>query len=1277
MSSNRLSAEETLELIRDFTSGVQSFSEREGRIDYAERLNSSSQRQGLEEQKLRVEREMEESIDRARSSAGEKRELAERTAKARKKRTDKAQMNVRNGLIGEIRQQEGHFKYGLQKKLIDAGKQRETNLKAARAQHEATLSTVADREGKFENLEERALKSLKGYKSVKNKLAGKIENIPPAAEADEERLDALYRQSGKAVALFKKQPLPMLFSSVPLVILIISVIILGLVAPSVIKMITGAKVASILPILAVTGGLVVFIVLLYSIGSAQASAFFKKGGRCLVDAKSLRQNFVQGADEELAARVEQIEAAHQQVKNEFDQGLKGAGSLEHETRYESPAAVDERGEALRDKLKSNLEIRLKSIQEMLDATIEGIRTKGADQLNRVAAGEADIPDFAGQRSALIQEWGTEILPQEKKISEESARLTQEPEWLKISPAEWVAPAELNETLPIGAVRYSLESAEAALREDSQLSLATDTNFDVPLRLKFPECGSLLIETKNSGREEAINALNYMVLGLLAGSPPGRLSFSLFDPVGLGESFAGLMHLADYEEILINTRIRTQSEQIERRLCELCDHMEKVIQMYLRNEYDTISEYNEAAGTIAERYHFIVIADFPKQFTDEAARRLQSIASAGARCGVFMLIHCDERAELPSGFSMEDLRNSCLCVKAGRDGFSLRDAPVPGLQLSFFQPPANEQLIEWVHKIGEANRDSNRIEVPFEHIAPGDEDFWSSETHKELRVPIGRTGATKLQYLAMGKGTCQHALIAGKTGSGKSTLFHVMITNLALWCDPDQVEFYLIDFKKGVEFKCYADHNLPHARVIAIESDREFGLSVLQRLDEELKARGEKFREMGVQDVAGYVKAGGKDPVPRTLLMIDEFQEFFVEDDQISQQAAVLMDRIVRQGRAFGVHAILGSQTLGGAFTLARATLGQMVIRIALQCNEADAYLIMDDTNPAPRMLTRPGEGIYNDSAGAIEANSPFQVVWMTDEGRDAYLSKVEEMAKARGLDDKPQVVFEGNAPAHVGDDKVVSALLGEGAQSGTPRLFIGAPNAIKGPTEIPFERQSGSNLMIVGQREDAVEAMTAVGIRLLASQMGERCRIVLIDGQVSDPNSQSWLKEVMPHLEGRVEVPASHEMGDTLNSLAAEMKAKGEGGAPAGDITTFVFILGLQRYKKLRYEEDFSFSLEEGEGDAKPSDSLNDLICEGAALGYHFIVSLDTYNNVNRCISRKALAEFEKKVLFQMSAADSASLIDSGKASDLGMNRAVYYNEPTGVVEMFRPYAQPSAGWFD
>ena len=153
----------------------------------------------------------------------------------------------------------------------------------------------------------------------------------------------------------------------------------------------------------------------------------------------------------------------------------------------------------------------------------------------------------------------------------------------------------------------------------------------------------------------------------------------------------------------------------------------------------------------------------------------------------------------------------------------------------------------------------------------------------------------------------------------------------------------------------------------------------------------------MQDIAGYKKAGGTEPVPRSLLIIDEFQELFVEDDRIAQDASVLLDRIVRQGRAFGIHVLLGSQTLGGAYSMARTTMGQMVIRVALQCNESDAYLIMDDSNPAPRMLTRPGEGIYNDSAGALEANSPFQVVWLPDEERDEALQQVVRVANEQSL----------------------------------------------------------------------------------------------------------------------------------------------------------------------------------------------------------------------------------------------------------------------------------------
>ena len=68
---------------------------------------------------------------------------------------------------------------------------------------------------------------------------------------------------------------------------------------------------------------------------------------------------------------------------------------------------------------------------------------------------------------------------------------------------------------------------------------------------------------------------------------------------------------------------------------------------------------------------------------------------------------------------------------------------------------------------------------------------------------------------------------------------------------------------------------------------------------------------------------------------------------------------------------------------------------------------------------------------------------------------------------------------------------------------------------------------------------------------------------------------------------------------------------------------------------------------------------------------------MNRFLSRKALSEFEMRVLFQMSANDSASLIDSPKAGTLGLHRALFYNEHEGYLETFRPYALPDQEWLE
>lgn len=365
----------------------------------------------------------------------------------------------------------------------------------------------------------------------------------------------------------------------------------------------------------------------------------------------------------------------------------------------------------------------------------------------------------------------------------------------------------------------------------------------------------------------------VMLRFLTSLPHGKVRFTIIDPVGLGQSFSAFMHLADYDEKLVNHRIWTDPAQIQQRLLDLTQHMEDVIQTYLRNEFPTIDEYNRHAGEVAEPFQVLVVANFPAGFTDESASRLQSIVASGARCGVYTLISTDSRLEWPRNFNLGDLENLAATVEWNGKRFAWRDQELKDLPLDLDEPPKDEQFTQIIRTIGKKAKEAIRVEVPFSTVAPKPASWWTHDSRGGIEVPLGRAGASKLQYLKLGKGTSQHVLISGKTGSGKSTLLHAMITNTAMHYAPDQVEFYLIDFKKGVEFKPYASRHLPHARVVAIESEREFGMSVLERLDQELRVRGDLFRQAGVQDIKNFRDGNEDVRMPRILLIIDEFQEF--------------------------------------------------------------------------------------------------------------------------------------------------------------------------------------------------------------------------------------------------------------------------------------------------------------------------------------------------------------------------------------------------------------------
>ena len=217
---------------------------------------------------------------------------------------------------------------------------------------------------------------------------------------------------------------------------------------------------------------------------------------------------------------------------------------------------------------------------------------------------------------------------------------------------------------------------------------------------------------------------------------------------------------------------------------------------------------------------------------------------------------------------------------------------------------------------------------------------------------------------------------------------------------------------------------------------------------------------------------------------------------------------------------------------------------------------------------------------------------------------------------------------------------------------------------------------MVGQRDEAILAILSVGLISLAVQypLGD-ARIILCDSTPPGSSPREFLDRILAAIPHRIIVPKQNELAEIMNGLAIEMKKRSEDADADAAPPTFLFIHGLQKYSRFRYEEDFSFSAGDADAAPNPAVVLNNLICEGTRLGFHVIATCDTYNNVNRFLSRKAFSEFEMRVLFQMSANDSASLIDSPKASTLGLHRALLYNEQEGYLETFRPYALPAAEW--
>ncbi len=827
------------------------------------------------------------------------------------------------------------------------------------------------------------------------------------------------------------------------------------------------------------------------------------------------------------------------------------------------------------------------------------------------------------------------------------------EWEKVVAANARSSAELLRTQP-SLIDFRRDHPPMASRIPAHIALGSHQIFFetlsclVPCTVPFPLARPIVLSEDNAAHQHLAHTL---LLRLLSALPPGQLELTLVDPLQLGQSLRPFLSLLKVTQLVPQQRVLTRSDEIEAALGTLTDEVEELIQHRLNDKAATWSAYNATHPSSALSYKVVLLSDVPEQLSDKSLWFLERLCENGPRCGVLPIITLDAER-------MEDRRYTKLRATLDASAMDF-DALLAGTTdaadgcdgLSFaYQPeqwPHQDALEGFFSALAQACADKSR----FSRTLP---DLWTpfskgASTGGGFDIPIGWTPAGEPVSLILGATASEHhALLAGKTGSGKSNLLHVLIHTLCEKYDPAELDLYLLDYKESTEFNIYAAPPLPHARLVATESDPEYGVTVLRHLVEELEGRARMFKNTGVRDFAEY-RHTGIARLPRILLVIDEFQVLFSEKRQVADFAEQLLSQLLKQGRSFGIHILLATQTLKGINAQSIGSLiTQLGSRIALACGQEDSAMILGGNNWAAAELRSPPEGIINNANGAKSGNVKFLIPLA--EGALCREHVVRLAAHAASLGALPKTrIFSGAHLPELPSPESLSALCAPNAIALGERLTFEAD-----ALTIPLARRAAFNVLFSGyddQIHDGLLASTLWSIRFA----GGFDEVVYFNRRGVVPGGG------VP--AAAAALGARFKAYDDIAALPLQAIADG-----IGTRRVALIIDGLDAEKALHPAPSFR-SPKPGEPPSA-ADLLKRLAEEGPRKGTFAFVFVDRWQ---RCASacKDLLAFFELRAAYCMNEDDAGSLVSGGIGKFKGIekpNRAVFVNRMTNEIAWFRPY---------
>lgn len=823
--------------------------------------------------------------------------------------------------------------------------------------------------------------------------------------------------------------------------------------------------------------------------------------------------------------------------------------------------------------------------------------------------------------------------------------------------------------------------------------------ELPITFDLRKSFNLFLNCPEQNSRQILEFTHHVIWSFLSFMPVTKVRISVCDGEQRGNSIIPFLDFRKKCPDIFDEKIYTSVEAVNGLLHHFNSYIDEFIQEKLGNKYHDILEYNTNTPSRAEPITLLILYDFPSSMDSRSMDLLTNILRNGNKCGVFTIICYNPNVTYSRYESIDDridnITRFCSVIDYKDNHYGLLPY---NLQINIPEALPNHNIELFINDYYTKSEIIKKQGLSFKDILS--DELFSYTSAKKLSIPIGIGDGDSIIELTIGEGSSHHGLIAGATGSGKSTLLHTLIMSAMLHYSPDQLHLYLMDFKSGTEFKIYETVKLPHIQLLALDAMQEFGESILENLVKEMEKRGDLFKEVGQTSLRGYVEETGK-PLPRILVIMDEFQILFNDSTnrKVAMHCAELTKRLVTEGRAFGIHLLMATQSTKviSDLTLSHGTIEQMRIRIGLKCGENDARYLFSDQNDtkALEMMKGPiGTAVLNLDY-TEEPNIGFRAAYCDDETQKNYLELIGST-----FVDYPYSLqtFEGGRTTSLLDYYNKASI---GRTDKLPvKIYMGDLIKVADPFEIVIDKKKKHNLLICGSN-DYMSNMISNNF-IIASLLNNNSSVYCIDGDklVGDDNSQDYY-EAFAQLSKNFYI--AEDRSDIIQFIRDIYIKFAEWKKHNSSDLIFVVIKNLQfldivktMFKGEQFDEseyldvptdtvsentsldpfaavNSMFANKEASDNMSTGEKLIKMIEEGSGFGIYFVVTSMDYQTVRETMyyGENILSKFPERIIFSLGSNDAENLIENVSVSGLRSN-TVYYTDGIKNTFQLKPYVTPS-----